>query len=115
MESGDPRLLSGAGVRVALRARERSFGCVLLLEPRVGHLVAKALEDDLREETRAEDALAKHAVGPGRDDDLALARKRFWDGVQTRIHPTVLLPTGTPEDSSELNLRQFREQVKVLV
>ncbi len=40
------------------------------------------------------------------------ARERFWDGVQTRIHPTVLLPTGTPEDSSELNLRQFRAQVK---
>ena len=69
-----------------------------------------------------EEALLRHAhsveaqVQIRRGALLSLtARKRFWDGVQTRIHPTVLLPTGTPEDSSELNLRQFREQVKVLV
>ncbi len=69
-----------------------------------------------------EEALLRHAhsveaqVQIRRGALLSLtARKRFWDGVQTRIHSTVLLPTGTPEDSSELNLRQFREQVKVLV
>src|SRR5690606_39337315 len=50
------------------------FGGVLLLEPRVGHVVAKPVEDDLGQETSAKEALVEDPLGAIRGDHVAAAR-----------------------------------------
>lgn len=67
--------LCAADRRVAHHAarQRQSFGRAFRLEPRAWHVVGEALEDDLCEEVRSEQALVQHSRQARRDQDLTFA------------------------------------------